>query len=413
MKTRKSLMAWGMLSPAICMLMLGVSAIAQRPTQPTITTIDAPAAGRRNPLPKGPTAAPTITTFDAPGAGATPGYGTEALAMNPAGAIAGYYVGYDNVVHAYVQTPDGKFTTFDAPGAATSASASPFTPGNSWIDTGAPGTWAAAIDASGVVTGYYVDANYVAHGYLRAPDGTFTSFDVPHAGTGPNQGTFATNMNLEGTIAGFYVDTNNVNHGFVRTRDGAITEFDVPGAGTGPNQGTWLGWAQCISTTGAVDGTYSDSAGVSHGFVRDPYGNITTFEVKDPSGGSTETYGINPAGAIVGMFTDASGIDHGLVRAADGVITVFDVPLQDAVGQHTVSEAIDPSGAVVGFYNDQSKVHHGFLRSADGKFTYFDVPAAGNLSARQGTVPMFINPEHAVIGFYIDSNWVWHGFVRK
>lgn len=413
MKTRKSFMAWGMLSPAMCMLMLGVSAIAQQPKQPTVTTIDAPAAGTRHPLPKGPTAAPTITTFDAPGAGAASGSGTEALAMNPAGAVTGYYVGYDNVVHAYVQTPDGKFATFDGPGVPSFVSVSPYSIGSSWIDTGAPGTWAVAIDASGAVTGYYVDANRWARGYLRAPDGTFTSFDVPHAGTGPDQGTFAANMNLEGTIAGFYVDNSDVGHGFVRTREGAITEFDAPGAGTGPNQGTWLGWAQCISTTGAVDGTYWDSADVSHGFVRDPDGNITTFEVKEPPGGSTETAGINPAGAIVGIFTDANGIAHGLVRAADGVITVFDVPLQDAVGQNTVSEAIDPSGAVTGFYNDQNKVHHGFLRSADGKFTYFDVPAAGNLSAKQGTVPMFIDPEDRVSGFYIDSNWVWHIFVRK
>jgi len=49
----------------------------------------------------------------------------------------------------------------------------------------------------------------VAHGFLRAPDGTFTIFDPPgYTGTGP------TGINSAGTITGF------VNgHGFVRIED--------------------------------------------------------------------------------------------------------------------------------------------------------------------------------------------------
>ena len=381
MNVRNS-MAWGMLFPAMCMLMSGVSAVAQHQL--------------------------TITTIDAPGAGAAYGYGTESIAINPAGVVAGFYVGLSNVVHAYVWT-DGKFTTFDGPGVPSHASTDPFSPPSSWINTDAPGTYALGIDATGAVTGYYIDASNVAHGYLRAPDGRFTSFDVPHAGAGSGQGTFASNMNLEGTIAGNYTDKNNVSHGFVRAPDGAITEFDPPGA-----QGTWLGWFQCISTTGAVTGYYADSGGVLHGFVRDPNGKITTFEVaaKGLTGGQgTETWAINPAGTSVGVFVDANSVNHGLVRAADGKITVFDVPLAPA-GANTVAEAIDPAGAVVGFYNDANGVHHGFLRAVDGTFTYFDVPAAGN-GFHQGTVPLGNNPEDTVIGFWIDSDWVWHGFVRK
>ena len=97
MKTRKSL-AWGMLSLAICMLMLGVPAIAQ---QPTITTIDAPHAG-------------TIS-----------GYGTEAIAICPTGQIAGFYAGYSNSIHAYLRATDGTITTFDAPNAGSGGGAIP------------------------------------------------------------------------------------------------------------------------------------------------------------------------------------------------------------------------------------------------------------------------------------------------
>jgi hypothetical protein len=35
-------------------------------------------------------------------------------------------------------------------------------------------------------------------------------------------------INPAGTITGFYVDTNTVYHGFLRARDGTITTFDAP-----------------------------------------------------------------------------------------------------------------------------------------------------------------------------------------
>ena len=381
---KRNWIARGMLLPAMCMLM--IPAVAQY--------------------------RPTITSIDAPGAGTTSGYGTEVIAINPAGVMAGFYVGSDNVVHAYVRTPNGWFTTFDGPGVPLSVPTDPFSPPGTWINTGAPGTYALSIDARGAVTGYYVDANNVAHGYLRAPDGKFTSFDVPNAGMGAGQGTFASSMNLEGTIAGSYTDTSNVSHGFVRARDGAITEFDVPGAAN-----TWVEWADCISLTGAVDGTYADSTGVSYGFVRHPNGVITTFEFAATgltAGQGTNTWGINTVGTTVGAFVDASNMYHGLVRAADGKMTVFDAV--DCAGcvppaGNTVPEAIDGAGTVAGFYNDANGVHRGFLRSAQGKFTFFDVPGAGT-QFLQGTVPLF-NTRDAAVGFWVDDNYVWHGFVRK
>jgi hypothetical protein len=35
----------------------------------------------------------------------------------------------------------------------------------------------------------------------------FTTFEVPGAATGANQGTFGASLNTAGTITGFYVDT--------------------------------------------------------------------------------------------------------------------------------------------------------------------------------------------------------------
>jgi hypothetical protein len=379
----RSCMAWGMLSLAICMLMLGVPAIAQQPT---------------------------ITTIDAPHAGTIGGYGTEAIAICPTGQIAGFYAGYSNSVHAYVRTTDGTITTFDGPGAGTGAGTIPL-PGNN------PGTYAVAGDACGMVTGYFIDSRNVAHGYLRAADGTLTVFDVPHAGTGNGQGTFAGNMSMSGElIAGNYVDATGMNHGFLRASNGTVTEFDVPAAATGPGLGTMTFWAQCVNPAGAMTGGYYDQNGAIHGYVRNPDGTIATFDAPGAGTGSglgTFAVGINPAGTIAGLSQDNNGVYHGLLRTADGKITLFDIKgAGTGAGQGTQGEGINPSGVVVGYYTDANNLSHGFVRAADGTYTFFDAPGAGTGSG-QGTFPMTNNPAGSIVGYYVDNNGAYHGFVRK
>ena len=51
----------------------------------------------------------TITIFDGPGATYS-----EPLAINPAGAITGYFC--SNACHGFLSTPDGVITAFDPPG---------------------------------------------------------------------------------------------------------------------------------------------------------------------------------------------------------------------------------------------------------------------------------------------------------
>ena len=62
---------------------------------------------------------PAITTFDAPGAGTGPGQGTLPFAINPGGAVLGYYIDAGDARHGFLRTRDGAITTFDAPGAGT------------------------------------------------------------------------------------------------------------------------------------------------------------------------------------------------------------------------------------------------------------------------------------------------------
>ena len=108
-----------------------------------------------------------------------------------------------------------------------------------------------------------------------ADDGRIITFDVSGAGTGAGQGTVAQSINPGGMIAGYYIDNNNVAHGFLRSKGGDITTFDVSGAGTGAFQGT-LPFGS--NPEGAITGYYSDSSNLHHAFVRAPDGNITTFD---------------------------------------------------------------------------------------------------------------------------------------
>jgi hypothetical protein len=104
----------------------------------------------------------------------------------------------------------------------------------------------------------------VLHGYVRSNRGTFTTFDVPAAGTGAGQGTLPESNNTLGAIEGNYIDGSNVNHGFLRNRQGPFSLFDVPGTGTGAGQGTI---PLDNNNLNAITGESIDGGNVIHGFL--------------------------------------------------------------------------------------------------------------------------------------------------
>jgi len=245
-----------------------------------------------------------------------------------------------------------------------------------------------SIDASGAVAGFYSDASYLLHGFVRDPQGNITSFDP----TGSID-TIVNSINPSGAITGSY-DTNETVDGFVRDEQGNITSFGVAGSMTAPTS---------INPGGAIAGGYYNilnSVNVSHGFVRDVHGNITSF---DPTG-STSTYpaSINPSGSITGNYTDAANVPHGFVRDAQGGIISFDP--SGSIGTEPTS--INASGAITGGYDDAAYVYHGFIRDAQGNITSFD--PTGSTATHAGS----INASGAIAGYYMDAASVDHGFVR-
>jgi hypothetical protein len=153
-----------------------------------------------------------IKTFDAPGAGTGLYQGTgspgSTASLNQFGDVAGYYIDAGNVVHGYLRRAGGEITTFDIPGAGSQG-------------IGCYSDCSVSLNDRGAITGYYIDANNVFHGFVRNPSGKVTSFDAPGANTAASSysGTFPVNINDEGAITGYYLDANNVNHGFLLLPD--------------------------------------------------------------------------------------------------------------------------------------------------------------------------------------------------
>jgi hypothetical protein len=188
------------------------------------------------------TSAGKYTRLDAPNAGTGQYQGTQPAfgdGFTDAGAVTGTYHDSKNNSHGFVRAPDGHFTTIDIAGSF--------------------GTYIAGINAKNVIAGQYVSSDFF--GFLRAPNGKVTSFSVLKGAPGFSVGT----INDSGAITGWYYDAQIVAHGYVRDPNGRITMFSVPGAGTGNSQGT-LAYAN--NSTGEITGLYVDSNGVYHGFLR-------------------------------------------------------------------------------------------------------------------------------------------------
>ncbi|HTR25726.1 MAG TPA: hypothetical protein VMI10_17250 [Terriglobales bacterium] len=356
---------------------------------------------------------PTITTFDAPDAGKGAMQGTVGFSINTGGDIAGGYIasGNSNVAYGFVRVAaTGAITEFHAPDAGSSQN---------------QGTFPLAISSKQVIAGMYADSSNAYHGFVRSATGAITEFDAPGAGTGGHRGTTPTSINTGGVIAGAYdtgtYQTTSVWHGFVRTAKGAITSFDAPGAGTGDKQGTQPPIS--INTGGVITGTYRDSNYVYHGFVRTKAGAMTSFDAPGAGSGSGQHKGlqfqgtiptaINSKGVIAGVYSDANFANHGFVRAADGTVNAIDIPGEGGAGTLGIlPTSINTAGTIAGLYSDSNGAVHGFVRSNKGVITTFDVPGAGSSGFPQGTGAFSMNTKGTIAGTYVDTNNVIHGFFR-
>lgn len=206
---------------------------------------------------------------------------TRALGINDSKQIAGWYADQNSVSHGYIRQPDGTFTFFDEPDAASL------------------GTYAQAINNSGVVTGFYYGAQNITHGFVRDAAGNFTSFDAPGA-TGSTSGN---HINDNGSIIGFYGDAFDIFGSFERDAQGNMQTIFVPGSAV-----TFaFGLNNLDVAVGVAEGNSSQIA-----FRRSATGNYSTLNIP-PQHITSWGQAVNDSGAVAGFYQDPSSKNFGFL----------------------------------------------------------------------------------------------------
>jgi hypothetical protein len=215
----------------------------------------------------------------------------------------------------------------------------------------------------------------------------YISFQVP--GNSDISSVFINNNFI---VTGSYNDVSHVSHGFIRDVYGKITTFDFP-------------HSLATSTTGINDdnlifGTYVDRTNhLTHGFLRYPSGAFLPFEV---SGSGTIPTSINRSGVVTGYYFSVDG-GGSFVRYPDGTRTTFIKFSQDH------AQSINFSGTITGTTAGTPPLTTtGFVRSAKGTVTLFEAPE----SAPGRTDPVGIDAHGNIAGNYSDSNDVQQSFIR-
>jgi len=101
------------------------------------------------------------------------------------------------------------------------------------------------INHLGAVSGFCGDGSG-HHGFVRAPNGTITLFDISGS-----TATRAVGINRAGSVVGTFTDDTGTSYGFLRAHDGTIQTFDCASRGMGPGQGAF---PSAISDPGDVTG---------------------------------------------------------------------------------------------------------------------------------------------------------------
>jgi hypothetical protein len=264
-------------------------------------------------------------------------------------------IAFSTLLHAQF-----KYTTFEVPDAATNALS------------------VQAINNSGVIAGYLTDTSGNLEGWVRATNGDITLLVDPLDTTSPSA-SLAYGLSNSGIVTGYFYDTSaNLYYGYFYS-DGNYTTYQVPGQPTGTD--TALGGIY----------NYDNFCGL---VLEPPYSGYQDFvsingvvTVFSPFGStSTNCFGINSSGTAVGFYDDSAGVTHGWMRESSGKITQIDDPdastdtgtnpcLSSPVGGSWAG-GINEYGYISGHYWDKSYNEHGFLRSAKGAFVTLNVPGA-------------------------------------
>jgi uncharacterized membrane protein len=185
----------------------------------------------------------TFTEYDIPGA-----LSTDVFGINDAGDFTGTFSNDDVTQQAFVSA-GGTVTSFSVPAATA--------------------TLAYQINNSKqLVVGYYIDSSGILHGYYRDAN---EALHFPIDPSGSVQ-TILFGDNNRNWVVGRYADSSGVTHGLFFTTPNNFFTFDYPGSTFTSLNG--------ISSQGNICGRFVDASGIAHGFIARVKGTPTTKEAR-------------------------------------------------------------------------------------------------------------------------------------
>lgn len=246
-----------------------------------------------------------FSTYDFPGS-----QNTYFYALGNNGNAAGHYKDMDGLYHGVI-LENGELRRYDFPGAA---------------ETHIYGI----SDETGALSGNVVDAAGVSHAF----SGELT---ITFPGAVNTYGDF---VNAAGAVVGSYIDADGMFHGFIRHPDGSFTTIDLP---TMPNLDFLF--VNTITDLGVIGFRAKAANDVLRSYILLPNGIL--YEVRFPGSVSTVVRNVNQDGSIIGYYDLADGRRHGFLGrpktqlSGEGFGNIFSMSL--STGLNMLSVPLKPT----------------------------------------------------------------------
>ena len=304
--------------------------------------------------------------------------GTEGWNINQDGSIVGHYDTTDGRRHGFIARP-AEITVPRRIGAPL---------GYTFESIDVPGVDFLALAASSDF-GDYAGSTRSADGEKMVGftliDGVFTTHDFPGA-----QGTYFYALGNNGVAAGHYQDSNGLYHGVI-LENGELRQYDFPGAVQTEIYGI-------SDATGALTGNFIDASGVRRGFSGD-----TIVEVPDAS--TTYADFVSWTGHIVGSYADAAGTYHAYMRSVTGRFLYIDLPAALNL-EYFFLHGLNESRSVVGRAKEVGDVPRTYVGNP---LNLKELKFPGSVS----TEGWNINQDGSVVGHYDSADGRRHGFIAR
>ena len=241
-----------------------------------------------------------FSTYDFPGS-----QNTYFYALGNNGNAAGHYKDSNGLYHGVI-LENGELRQYDFPGAA---------------ETHIYGI----SDETGALSGNIVDAAGVYHAFSGDMIITF-----PGA-----VNTYGDFVNAAGAVVGSYVDADGMPHGFIRHPDGSFTTIDLPEI---PK--LQFLFVNTITDLGVIGFRAKAADDILRSYILLP--DNTLYEVRLPGSAITVVRNVNQDGSIIGFYDTPDGRRHGFVGRpktqpnGDGFGSIFSMHLSKGLNMLSV-----------------------------------------------------------------------------